>query len=284
MAYGHKGDLAQADLASALAAFMRGDTRPRASSRHAPRRGFPIGSPGWVKADDIIGSKAATGSAALTSERTEFHALASTLGSRRRLHADASARSPGHAQSISERAAQRNREDRPRISACSIPRCCRTRWPSWRRGRPPTKPRRTRPRSRTTPRTIFNSPRQVVTGNPQGDVTFVEFFDYNCGYCKRAMTDMFDLMKDDPKLKVVLKEFPVLGPGSVEAAARRGRRPHAGQDRQEVHGFPPEAARRPRPGRQGARDRGRQGGRHGHGAAREATWRATRSRRRSRRA
>src|SRR5882724_376287 len=66
--------------------------------------------------------------------------------------------------------------------------------------------------------TIFNSPRQVVTGNPQGDVTFVEFFDYNCGYCKRAMTDMFALMDKDPKLRIVLKEFPVLGPGSVEAA------------------------------------------------------------------
>jgi len=66
--------------------------------------------------------------------------------------------------------------------------------------------------------TIFNSPRQVTIGNPQGDVTFVEFFDYNCGYCKRAMADMLDLMKSDPKLKVVLKEFPVLGPGSVEAA------------------------------------------------------------------
>jgi len=65
---------------------------------------------------------------------------------------------------------------------------------------------------------IFNSPYQVTLGNPQGDVTFVEFFDYNCGYCKRAMTDMFALMEKDPKLKVVLKEFPVLGPGSVEAA------------------------------------------------------------------
>ena len=65
---------------------------------------------------------------------------------------------------------------------------------------------------------IFNSPRQVTLGNKDGDVTFVEFFDYNCGYCKRAMTDMLDLMKGDPKLKVVLKEFPVLGPGSVEAA------------------------------------------------------------------
>ena len=65
---------------------------------------------------------------------------------------------------------------------------------------------------------IFNSPRGVTVGNKDGDVTFVEFFDYNCGYCKRAMTDMLDLMKSDSKLKVVLKEFPVLGPGSVEAA------------------------------------------------------------------
>jgi protein-disulfide isomerase len=65
---------------------------------------------------------------------------------------------------------------------------------------------------------IFNSPRGVALGNKDGDVTFVEFFDYNCGYCKRAMADMLDLLKSDPKLKVVLKEFPVLGPGSVEAA------------------------------------------------------------------
>jgi protein-disulfide isomerase len=66
--------------------------------------------------------------------------------------------------------------------------------------------------------TIFNSPRGVVLGNKDGDVTFVEFFDYNCGYCKRAMADMLDLMKSDSKLKVVLKEFPVLSQGSVEAA------------------------------------------------------------------
>ena len=57
-----------------------------------------------------------------------------------------------------------------------------------------------------------------MLGNPHGNVTFVEFFDYNCGYCKRAMDDMLTLLKNDPKLKVVLKEFPVLGPGSVEAA------------------------------------------------------------------
>jgi protein-disulfide isomerase len=65
---------------------------------------------------------------------------------------------------------------------------------------------------------IFSSPRQVTLGNTQGDVTVVEFFDYNCGYCKRAMTDMLDLMKNDAKLKFVLKEFPVLGEGSMQAA------------------------------------------------------------------
>jgi protein-disulfide isomerase len=65
---------------------------------------------------------------------------------------------------------------------------------------------------------IFSSPRQVTLGNPQGDVTVVEFFDYNCGYCKRAMEDMTALLKGDSKLKFVLKEFPVLGEGSTQAA------------------------------------------------------------------
>ena len=65
---------------------------------------------------------------------------------------------------------------------------------------------------------LFNSPRGVIVGNRDGDVNFVEFFDYNCGFCKRAMTDMMELMKADPKLRVVLKEFPVLGQSSVEAA------------------------------------------------------------------
>jgi protein-disulfide isomerase len=66
--------------------------------------------------------------------------------------------------------------------------------------------------------TLFNSPRQVTLGNLQGDVTLVEFFDYNCGYCKRALNDMLDLLKSDHNLRIVLKEFPVLGQASVEAA------------------------------------------------------------------
>ena len=66
--------------------------------------------------------------------------------------------------------------------------------------------------------TLFSSPHQVVLGNPHGNVTMVEFFDYNCAFCKRALSDMLDLLKTDPNLKFVLKEFPVLGEGSVEAA------------------------------------------------------------------
>lgn len=66
--------------------------------------------------------------------------------------------------------------------------------------------------------TLFSSPHQVVLGNPHGNVTMVEFFDYNCGYCKHALPDMLTLIKTNPNLKFVLKEFPVLGEGSVEAA------------------------------------------------------------------
>src|SRR5579863_2712977 len=66
--------------------------------------------------------------------------------------------------------------------------------------------------------TLFNSPHEVVLGNPHGTVTAVEFFDYNCAYCKHALPDMMSLLKTEPNLKFVLKEFPVLGPGSVDAA------------------------------------------------------------------
>jgi len=65
---------------------------------------------------------------------------------------------------------------------------------------------------------LLSSAHQVVLGNPKGDVTLVEFFDYSCGFCKRALADTVALLKDDPKLRIVLKEFPILGPGSLEAA------------------------------------------------------------------
>lgn len=65
---------------------------------------------------------------------------------------------------------------------------------------------------------LFDSTRQVVLGNPEGSITVVEFFDYNCGYCKRAYGDMVRLIEEEPELRMVLKEFPVLGQSSVEAA------------------------------------------------------------------
>lgn len=66
--------------------------------------------------------------------------------------------------------------------------------------------------------TLYDSPRHAVVGNPQGDVTLIEFFDYNCGYCKRSLEDLRALVGADPKLKVILKDFPILGPDSVEAS------------------------------------------------------------------
>jgi len=66
---------------------------------------------------------------------------------------------------------------------------------------------------------LYTSTNQAVIGNPNGKVTLIEFFDYNCGYCKRALDDLAKLMKDNPDLRVVLKDLPILSPGSVEAAA-----------------------------------------------------------------
>jgi protein-disulfide isomerase len=65
---------------------------------------------------------------------------------------------------------------------------------------------------------LFSSPHQATVGDPNGDVTLVEFFDYNCGFCKRALSDLAALADGDRKLKIVLKELPILGPGSLEAA------------------------------------------------------------------
>ena len=65
---------------------------------------------------------------------------------------------------------------------------------------------------------LLRSSHQAVIGNPNGKITLVEFFDYNCGYCKKALSDVARLTKENPDLRVVLKNFPVLGQGSVEAA------------------------------------------------------------------
>jgi protein-disulfide isomerase len=73
---------------------------------------------------------------------------------------------------------------------------------------------------------ILNDPNSVAAGNPKGDVTIVEFFDYRCPYCKQMEPSLAQLLKDDPKLRFVYKELPILGPDSIIAsraaiAARR---------------------------------------------------------------
>lgn len=65
---------------------------------------------------------------------------------------------------------------------------------------------------------IYESAGDVILGNPNGDVTLVEMFDYNCGYCRQAVPDLATLLAEDPNLKIILKEFPILSDGSTEAA------------------------------------------------------------------
>jgi len=65
---------------------------------------------------------------------------------------------------------------------------------------------------------IFKRASTPVAGNPNGDITVVEFFDYNCGYCKRGFGDLAKLIEKDPKVKVVFKELPILSKGSEEAS------------------------------------------------------------------
>jgi protein-disulfide isomerase len=65
---------------------------------------------------------------------------------------------------------------------------------------------------------IFDDPDNIVLGNPKGDVTLVEMFDYNCSFCRGALPDLAQLLSDDKNLKVELKQFPILSAGSVDAA------------------------------------------------------------------
>ena len=65
---------------------------------------------------------------------------------------------------------------------------------------------------------ILNNPASPVGGNPQGDVSLVEFFDYNCPYCRRIAPILGEIEDSDPKLRVVYKEWPILGPNSEFAA------------------------------------------------------------------
>lgn len=61
---------------------------------------------------------------------------------------------------------------------------------------------------------LFQSEHDIALGNPEGDVTIVEFFDYNCGYCRKALADMDKIIASDKNVRFVLKEWPILGPDS----------------------------------------------------------------------
>jgi protein-disulfide isomerase len=65
---------------------------------------------------------------------------------------------------------------------------------------------------------LERDPETPVAGNSDGDVTLVEFFDYNCGYCKTALTTIRQLLAEDLGVRLVLKEFPILSEGSEYAA------------------------------------------------------------------
>jgi protein-disulfide isomerase len=66
---------------------------------------------------------------------------------------------------------------------------------------------------------LFDDPASWSGGNPSGDVVLVEFIDYRCGYCRQAHQQVRDLVESDGKIRLVVKEFPILGPDS-EASAR----------------------------------------------------------------
>jgi protein-disulfide isomerase len=65
---------------------------------------------------------------------------------------------------------------------------------------------------------IYRHPDAPVAGNPKGDITVVEFFDYNCGYCKRGFHNIRELIEKDGNVRVVFKELPILSKDSEEAA------------------------------------------------------------------
>ena len=65
---------------------------------------------------------------------------------------------------------------------------------------------------------LFHNAASPVGGNPEGDVTLVEFFDYHCAYCRRVVGSVRALVEEDQGLRIVFKEFPILGEDSVRAA------------------------------------------------------------------
>jgi protein-disulfide isomerase len=81
---------------------------------------------------------------------------------------------------------------------------------------------------------LLHDPSSPVSGNPNGDITIVEFFDYRCGFCKRAAPAVTQLQKEDSRVRVVYKDFPILGEPS-ELAAKAALASHEQGKHQQFH-------------------------------------------------
>lgn len=95
---------------------------------------------------------------------------------------------------------------------------------------------------------LFRDPDAPVGGNPEGDATLVEFFDYNCPYCRSVAPVMIEAEAADPQLRIVYKEFPILGPNSTAAAKvalaahRQGKYPEFHEAMMQIEGVADEAS------------------------------------------
>jgi protein-disulfide isomerase len=71
---------------------------------------------------------------------------------------------------------------------------------------------------KTNSKAVFSLEGDAIIGNPKGDVTIVEFMDYNCGWCKKSVAELAELIKADSNVRVIMKEFPIFGAGSEYAS------------------------------------------------------------------
>lgn len=93
---------------------------------------------------------------------------------------------------------------------------------------------------------IFRSPLAYAAGNPEGDVNVVEFFDYNCGFCRRALPDLVKLIDNDDKVRVVFKELPIFGEeseGAAKAALAAGKQGKYFEMHQKLYAEPGKASK-----------------------------------------
>jgi len=90
-------------------------------------------------------------------------------------------------------------------------------------------------RSNAALASVLQDPNTPVLGNPEGEIALIEFFDYNCGYCRRAAGSLRGLIEDDPDLRVIMVEAPILSEESLEASQASVAAYALGADYEELH-------------------------------------------------